>query len=72
MLCLKIGGWVANSVDPDETPHLPLIHHSVASHQGLHYLPLIHQFLDTPLGSKLFAQACLSEYICYIQYFKEN
>ena len=22
MLCLKIAGWVANSVDPDETPHL--------------------------------------------------
>ena len=21
MLCLKIAGWVANSVDPDETPH---------------------------------------------------
>ena len=30
----------ANSVDPDETPQ------NVASHQGLHYLPLIQQFLD--------------------------
>ena len=29
MLCLKIAGWLANSVDPDETPH------SVASHLGL-------------------------------------
>ena len=29
MLCLKIAGWVANSVDPDETPR------SVASHLGL-------------------------------------
>ena len=28
MLCLKIAGWVANSVDPDETPH------SAASHLG--------------------------------------
>ena len=35
MLCLKIAGWAANSVDnvdPDETPH------SAASHQGLHCL----------------------------------
>ena len=32
MLCLKIAGWVANSVDPDETPH------HVASHLGLHCL----------------------------------
>ena len=32
MLCLKIAGWVANSVDPDETPHC------VASHLGLHCL----------------------------------
>ena len=32
MLCLKIAGWVANSVDPDETPH------SVASHLGLYCL----------------------------------
>ena len=31
-LCLKIAGWVANSVDPDEMPH------SAASHQGLHCL----------------------------------
>ena len=28
----KIAGWVANSVDPDETPHI------AASHQGLHCL----------------------------------
>ena len=32
MLCLKIAGWVANSVDPDETPR------SAASHLGLHGL----------------------------------
>ena len=32
MLCLKIAGWVANSVVPDETPH------SAAPHQGLHCL----------------------------------
>ena len=32
MLCLKIAGWVANSVDPDEMPHY------VASHLGLHNL----------------------------------
>ena len=32
MLCLKNAGWVANSVDPDETPR------SAASHLGLHCL----------------------------------
>ena len=32
MLCLKIAGWVANNVDPDETPH------SAASHLGLYCL----------------------------------
>ena len=32
MLCLKTAGWVANSVDPDETPR------SVASHLGLNCL----------------------------------
>ena len=32
MLCLKIAGWVANSVDPDETSR------SVASHLGLYCL----------------------------------
>ena len=32
MLCLKIAGRVANSVDPDETPH------SAASHLGLNCL----------------------------------
>ena len=32
MLCLKIAGWVANSVDSDETPP------SAASHLGLHCL----------------------------------
>ena len=32
MLCLKIAGLVANSVDPDETPH------SAASHLGLYCL----------------------------------
>ena len=32
VLCLKIAGWVANSVNPDETPH------SVASHLGLYCL----------------------------------
>ena len=31
----------ANSVDSDETPQ------NAASHQDLHCLPLIHQFLDT-------------------------
>ena len=32
MLCLKAAGWVANSVDPDETPR------SAASHLGLYCL----------------------------------
>ena len=32
MLCLKIAGWVAISVDPDEMLH------SAASHLGLHCL----------------------------------
>ena len=32
ILCLKIAGWVANSVDPDETPR------SAASHLGLNCL----------------------------------
>ena len=32
MLCLKIAGWVTNSVDPDETPH------SAASYLGLNCL----------------------------------
>ena len=36
----------ANSVDPDEMPQ------NAPSHQGLHCLPLIQQFLDTTLGSK--------------------
>ena len=31
-MCLKIAEWVANSVDPDGTPHF------VASHAGLHCL----------------------------------
>ena len=31
-MCLKISGWVANSVDPDEMPR------SAASHLGLHCL----------------------------------
>ena len=38
----------ANSVDPDEMPQ------NAASHQGLHCLPLIQQFLDTTSGSKLY------------------
>ena len=38
----------ANSVDPDEMPQ------NVASHQGLHCLPLIQQFLDTVSRSKLY------------------
>ena len=37
----------ANSVDPDEMPQF------VASHQGLHCLSLILQFLDTTSGRKL-------------------
>ena len=37
-----------NSVDPDETPQ------NAASHQGLHWLPLNQQFLDTASGSKLY------------------
>ena len=32
MLCLKIAGWMANSVDPDEMPR------SAASHLGLYFL----------------------------------
>ena len=38
----------ANSIDPDE------ISQNTASHQGQHCLPLIQQFLDTILGSKLY------------------
>ena len=38
----------ANTVDPDEMPQ------NVASHQGLHCLPLIQQLLDTTSGSKLY------------------
>ena len=38
----------ANSKDPDETPQ------NVASHLGLHCLPLIQQFLDTTSGSELY------------------
>ena len=37
-----------NSVDQDEPPQ------NVASHQGLHNLPLIQQFLDTTTSSKLY------------------
>ena len=33
LLYLKNARWVANSVDPDETPHF------AAYHQGLHFLP---------------------------------
>ena len=36
----------ANSADPDEMPQ------NAASHQGLHYLPLIHLLLVTVLASK--------------------
>ena len=36
------------NVDLDETPQ------NAASNQDLHYLPLIQQFLDTALGSKLY------------------
>ena len=32
MVCLKIAGWVANSVDPDEMPHFAV------SHLGLYCL----------------------------------
>ena len=38
----------ANSVDPDEMPQ------NVASHLGLHCLPLIQQFLDAKSSSKLY------------------
>ena len=38
----------AKSVDPDEMPQ------TVASHLGLHCLPLSQEFLDTTLGSKLY------------------
>ena len=38
--CLSHSGQT-NSVDPDETPQ------NAASHQGLHCLPFIHQFLLT-------------------------
>ena len=31
MLCLKIAGWVANSVDPDETLHLLIWVYTVCS-----------------------------------------
>ena len=36
-----------SSVDPDETLQ------NTASHQGLHYMPLIQQFLVTSTGKKL-------------------
>ena len=36
----------ANSEDPDQMPQ------NAVSDWGLHYLPLIHQFLDTLSGSK--------------------
>ena len=39
---------VADIVDPDETLQ------NVVSDQGLHCLPLIQQFLDTVMGSKLY------------------
>ena len=39
--------WV-NSVEPDE------LQQTAVSHQGLHCLSLIQQFLDTTLGNKLF------------------
>ena len=38
----------ANTLDPDEMPQ------KAVSHQGLHCLPLIQQFLDTTSGSKLY------------------
>ena len=38
----------ANSLDLDETPQ------NVVSHQGLHCLPLVQQFLNTTSGSKLY------------------
>ena len=38
----------ANSIDSDETPQ------NVASHLGLHCLPLTQQFLDTTAGSELY------------------
>ena len=38
----------ANNVDPDERLQ------NAASHQGLHCLPLIQQFLGTTCGSKLY------------------
>ena len=38
----------ANSADPDETLQ------NAAAHQGPHCLPLIQQYLDTALGSKLY------------------
>ena len=37
-----------NNVDSDERPQ------NVASHQGLHCLPLVQLFLDTALGSELY------------------
>ena len=37
----------AISADPDKTPQ------NAMSHQGLHCLPLIQQFLDAPLSSKI-------------------
>ena len=41
-------------VDPDQMPH------NVASDQGLHYLPLIQQFLDTSTGIKMKLQLNLN------------
>ena len=47
----------ANSVDPDETPQ------NVVSHQGLHCLPLIQQFLDTTSGSNLYLFKFWNNYV---------
>ena len=60
MLCLKIAGWVANNVEPDEMPH------SVASHLGLHCLlrsvcpNTLVKYSTLPLGASAFL-ACLYE-----------
>ena len=48
-VCIKTDRQAgANIVDPDEMLQ------NVASHQGLHCLPIIQQFLDTTSGSKLY------------------
>ena len=52
----------ANSVNQDEMPQ------NAAFHQGLHCLPLIQQFLDTTLVSKLYLLKFQNKYSKELRY----